>query len=291
MNRTELQDYVTGLIVTELESGNVPWHKGWRSSGLMPSNLVSKKAYRGINALILAIVGSEYSSPYWLTYKQASDLGGSVRKGEKGVHITYYAKIAKKAEEGQDPKEVGSFSLLRGYVVFNTDQCDGITIPEISPLAPVTPLEAVDSLMTGWDCPPVNYRAQDRAYYSPSDDEITLPLVDQFESPLEHAYTLAHELTHSTGHESRCNRWANPEDKPSRFGCESYAKEELVAEIGACMLLTMLGVEVDIKNSGAYIKSWLKALKDDRTLIFSASAKANQATTLIMGEVKEEVSA
>lgn len=294
MNRTDLQDQITGLIIDQLEQGTVPWHKGWRVSGVQHSNLISKKSYRGINALILSIVGSEYSSPYWLTYKQASDLGGSVRKGEKGTHITYYAKIAKKAKEDQDPKEVkGSFALLRDYVVFNTDQCDGITVPEIIKDEPVLALDAIDQLLDGevWNCPEVRYVGQDRAYYSPSADQITLPLVEQFESPQEHAYTLAHELTHSTGHESRCNRWSNPEDKPSRFGCESYAKEELVAEIGACMLLTMIGVEVDIKNSGAYIKSWLGALKDDRTLLFSASAKANQACTLIMGEVKEEVSA
>ena len=290
MNKADLQDYITGIIVKELESGSVPWHKGWNSHGLMASNLVSRKAYQGINALVLSIVGGSYSSPYWLTYKQAQDLGGSVKLGEKGTHITYYSKITKK---DKDTEEVlGSFSLLKGYVVFNADQCEGISVPTIETRDPVEVIPALEGILSSYkNRPEIYYKEQDRAYYSPSADSITLPSLAQFESAQEHAYTLAHELTHSTGHESRCNRWSKEEEKPSRFGCESYAKEELVAEIGACMLLTMAGVEIDIKNSGAYIKSWLSALKDDRTLIFSAAAKANQATTLIMGEVKEEVSA
>jgi len=290
MNKAELQEYITGLIIKELESGSVPWHKGWNSHGLMASNLVSKKAYQGINALVLSIVGAGYSSPYWLTYKQAEQLGGNVKKGEKGTHITYYSKVVKKDKESGEIE--GSFALLKGYVVFNADQCEGITVPTIEKHEPVEVIPALDGILSSYkNRPEIFYKEQDRAYYSPSADTITLPSLAQFESAQEHAYTLAHELTHSTGHESRCNRWSKEEEKPSRFGCESYAKEELVAEIGACLLLTMAGVELDIKNSGAYIKSWLKSLRDDKTLIFSAAAKANQATSLIFGEVKEEVMA
>ena len=290
MNKVELQEHITGLIIKELEQGNVPWHKGWNSHGLMASNLISKKPYQGINALVLSIVGGEYSSPYWLTYKQAQQLGGSVKLGEKGTHITYYSKVVKKDKDTEEL--LGSFALLKGYVVFNAEQCEGITVPEISKGEPVEIIPALDGILAKYpNRPEIYYKEQDRAYYSPSADTITLPSLAQFESAQEHAYTLAHELTHSTGHESRCNRWSKEEEKPSRFGCESYAKEELIAEIGACMLLTMAGVEIDIKNSGAYIKNWLSALKDDKTLIFSAAAKANQATTLIFGEIKEEVMA
>ena len=290
MNKAELQEYITGLIIKELESGSVPWHKGWNSHGLMASNLISGKAYQGINALVLSIVGSNYSSPYWLTFKQAQQLGGSVKLGEKGTHITYYSKVTKK---DKDTEEVtGSFSLLKGYVVFNADQCEGIKVPTIEKRDPVEVIPALDSILASYkNRPEIFYKEQDRAYYSPSADTITLPSLAQFESAAEHAYTLAHEIIHSTGHESRCNRWSKEEEKPSRFGCESYAKEELVAEIGACLLLTMAGVEVDIKNSGAYIKNWLSALRDDKTLIFSAAAKASAGAGIILGEVKEEVMA
>lgn len=290
MNKVELQEHITGLIIKELEQGDVPWHKGWNSHGVMASNLITRKPYQGINALVLSIVGAQYSSPYWLTYKQAQQLGGSVKLGEKGTHITYYSKVVKKDKDTEEL--LGSFALLKGYVVFNAEQCEGITVPEIIKGEPVEIIPALDGILAKYpNRPEIYYKEQDRAYYSPSADTITLPSLAQFESAQEHAYTLAHELTHSTGHESRCNRWSKEEDKPSRFGCESYAKEELIAEIGACMLLTMAGVEIDIKNSGAYIKNWLSALRNDHTLIFSAAAKANQATSLILGEVKEEVMA
>ena len=290
MNKVELQEHITGLIIAELEQGNVPWHKGWNSHGVMASNLISKKPYQGINALVLSIVGARYSSPYWLTYKQAQGLGGSVKAGEKGTHITYYSKVVKKDKDTEDI--LGSFALLKGYVVFNAEQCEGITVPEIIKGEPVEVIPALDGILASYpNRPEVYYKEQDRAYYDPTADSITLPSLAQFESAQEHAYTMAHELVHSTGHESRLDRWSKVEDKPSRFGCESYAKEELVAEIGSCMVLTMAGVDINIPNSGAYIKSWLKALKDDKTLIFSAAAKANAATSLIMGEVKEEVSA
>ena len=290
MNKAELQQHITDLIIAELEQGNVPWHKGWSSHGVMASNLISRKPYQGINALVLSIVGANYSSPYWLTYKQAQGLGGNVKQGEKGTHITYYSKVTKKDKDTEEL--LGSFALLKGYVVFNADQCEGITVPEIIKGEPIDVIPALEGILASYpNRPEIYYKEQDRAFYSPSADTITLPSLAQFESAQEHAYTLAHELTHSTGHESRCNRWSKEEEKPSRFGCASYAREELVAEIGACMLLTMAGVELNVPNSGAYIKSWLKALNDDRTLIFSAAAKANAATTLIMGEVREDVSA
>lgn len=291
MNKSELQDHITSLIVAELEKGTVPWHKGWRTAGLLPSNLISGKAYRGINALVLSIVGANYSSPYWLTYKQAQQLGGSVKLGEKGTHITYYSKVIKKDKDTEDI--LGSFGLLKGYVVFNADQCEGIQVPVSAELneEPVEILPALESIKSGWNCPPIYYREVTTPFYSPTEDSITLPTLEQFESAQEHAYTLAHEIIHSTGHQSRCDRWSKAEDKASQFGCKSYAREELVAEIGACMVLTMAGIEIDIKNSGAYIKSWLKALNDDSTLIFKAAAKASSATSYILGEVKEEAMA
>lgn len=292
MNRTELQEHVTGLIIAQLEQGNVPWSKGWSSHGFMASNLVSGKSYRGINALILSMLGEEYEHGLWLTYKQAQALGGQVIKGSKGTHIVYYSPITKKDDLGEISAK---FSLMKSYTVFNIAQCEGITIPAkyLVQGEPVEILPAIEAMKAGYmNCPPVYYKEQDRAYYSPSEDSITLPSLAQFTSASEHAYTLAHELVHSTGHESRCNRWDDEADKPTKGHKDSYAREELVAELGACMLLSSLGLEVDIVNSGAYIKSWLSALKNDTTLIFSASGKASKAIECILGaEVREEVSA
>ena len=292
MKKAEIQEQVTDLIIKELESGKAPWRKGWNAHGYMPTNIISGQPYKGINSLILSIVGRKYSRGLWLTYKQAEQLGGTVAKGEKGTHIVYYSKVTK---VDKDTLEKSDFALMRSYVVFNLDQCINVKTPAkyLTTREPVTPLQATETILKGYEnAPTVYYAEQESAYYSPSADSITLPSLAQFESPAEHAYTLAHELTHSTGHESRLNRWKDETDKPSRFGCESYAKEELIAELGACMLLSAAGVEIDIPNSGAYIKNWLSALKDDKTLIFTASAKASKAMDHILGtKVQEEVSA
>jgi antirestriction protein ArdC len=292
MNKSEIQQQVTDLIIKELENGNAPWRKGWNAHGYLPSNIVSGKEYSGINSLILSIVGRSYSRGLWLTYKQAQQLGGSVMEGQKGVHVVYYSKVKAKDKETQEER---SFALMRNYVVFNVDQCVNVKIPSkyLIEREPVSPIAATDDMLKSYvNGPTVYYKEQAGAYYSPVEDSITLPSLAQFESAQEHAYTLAHELVHSTGHESRLNRWDKAEEKPSRFGCESYAKEELVAELGACMTLSALGVEVDIPNSGAYIKNWLGALKDDKSLIFTASAKASKAMMRVLGtKVEEEVAA
>ena len=283
MNKDEIHDTVTRLIVEELESGNVPWRKGWNAHGFMPTSMTTGKPYTGINSLILAVMANrkKYERGLWLTYKQAAALGGQVKKGEKGTHIVYY-----KMQDTIDKLtgETITYPLMRSYVVFNLAQCENVEIPKkyLVKQEPVEVLPALEGIINGYaNAPTIYYAEQGSAYYDPAADSITLPSLAQFVSAEEHAYTLCHELTHSTGHKSRLDRWSEAE-KPSRFGCEGYAREELVAELGACMLLSAAGLSVDIPNSGAYIKNWLKALKDDKSLIFKASAKASKAMKHIM---------
>lgn len=291
-NQAELKDRVTALLIAELESGKAPWRKGW-NGGMAPTSLATGNPYQGVNSLILSIVGEQYSRPLWLTFKQAQALGGSVKRGEKSTGVVYASKVTKEdKEEGTS----ASFFLYKGFNVFNVDQCEGITIPakyEIRESDPVQPLDAMNSLWDGYtNRPEMFYSEQGRAFYTPARDSITLPTLAQFKSAEEHAYTFAHEMIHSTGHESRLNRWSDKEDKPSAFGCESYAKEELIAELGACMMLASAGVDFDIPNSAAYLRSWIKALNDDKSLIFKASSKAQAAANHITGAtVREEVAA
>lgn len=285
MSKAEIQEQVTNLIISELENGNAPWRKGWATGGIMPTNMVGGNEYQGINAMILSILGAQYARPLWMTYKQATALGGYVKQGEKGVHVIYYNMLTK--DDGQG--NVSRIPLMRSYTVFNVEQCANVTIPAKynQTREPVTPLEATKSILDKYTSKPtVYYAEQSRAFYSPITDSITLPSLNQFDNPQEHAYTLTHELVHSTGHKSRLDRWSN--GNAGVFGCENYAKEELIAELGSCMLLSAEGVELDIPNSGAYIKGWLKALKDDKSLIFTAATKASQAAQYIQG-VREEV--
>jgi antirestriction protein ArdC len=284
MNKEEIHDEVTRLIIEELESGNVPWRKGWNAHGYLPTSMTTGKPYTGINSLILSVVANrrKYSRGLWLTYKQAVTLGGQVIKGQKGTHIVYYKMFnGKDKVTGEDI----TFPVMKSYVVFNLDQCENIKVPDkyLVKSEPVEVLPALEGIVAGYkNAPSIYYAEQGSAFYNPADDSITLPSLAQFETAEEHAYTLCHELTHSTGHSSRLDRWSAEADKPSKFGCESYAKEELVAELGACMILSAAGLSVDIPNSGAYIKNWLKALKDDKSLIFKASAKASKAMQHIM---------
>jgi antirestriction protein ArdC len=292
MNQAEIKDMVTGLIMAELESGNAPWRKGWATAGYVPTSLQTGKPYQGINTLLLSIAGMDYTRPLWITFNQAKKLGGSVKKGEKATKVVFMSRIDKKVPEGDPAK---SFFMYKLDSVFNIDQTEGVELPSkyLDTREPVTPLEGINAIWEGYaNRPTLYYREQAGAFYSPSADSITLPALKQFDSASEHAYTFAHEMIHSTGHESRVNRWKDSADKPSAFGCESYAKEELVAELGSCMLLSTAGIEFDLPNSGAYVKNWLTALKNDTSLIFKASAKAQQAVACITGaEVKEEVSA
>jgi antirestriction protein ArdC len=286
-----IKEDITALLVKALEEGNAPWRKGW-VGGMAPTSLATGKGYQGINSLILSLLGEGYTHPLWLTFKQAQALGGSVKKGEKSVRVVYAAQKSIETPEGEKDQ---SFFFYKWFNVFNVDQCEGIDIPaKFLPTGEIVePLDAINSIWNGYaNRPEMFYSEQGRAFYSPTADSITLPTLAQFKSAEEHAYTFAHEMIHSTGHESRANRWSTKEDKPSAFGCESYAKEELIAEVGACMLLANAGVQFDIPNSAAYLRSWIKALNDDKSLIFKASAKAQAAANYITGvKVQEEVNA
>jgi antirestriction protein ArdC len=223
----------------------------------------------------------EYTQNLWVTFKQAKALGGSVRKGEKSTSVIFWTKVTK--EEAEDEK---MFMVARAYHVFNVAQCEGVKIPEkflTSEEITWTPSEGLERIVAGYaGGPEINHREQARAFYDPAVDKITLPPKSAFDSETGYAETLLHELTHSTGHESRLNRFTG-EDKPAFFGSEPYAREELVAELGAMMLMSEAGIEPVIGNAAAYIDSWLKALKDDKNLIIQAAQRAAKATDHILG--------
>jgi hypothetical protein len=290
----ELTERINALVITQLENGLVPWRKPWNTAGFMPTSLTTNKEYRGINALILAICGGEYERPLWVTYKQAQALGGNVRKGEKSLPVVYWSRFVKENPEGEIVK-AGAF--MKYYSVFNVAQCEGIDIPAQYDVKrePVATLPALDAIVASYvDRPEIFYKEQGRAFYAPGRDSITLPPVAAFDSPESHAYTLCHEMIHSTGHQSRLNRFAEDET-PAHFGDANYAREELVADIGAQILLSENGISYDMENSASYIAGWLKALKNDPSLIMSAAGKAQTAADRVQGKiyspVKEEVPA
>lgn len=287
MKRQELEATISQLVINQLEQGKVPWRKGWTSLGIAPTSLTTGKTYKGINTLILSIAGDSYSSPFWLTYLEATKRGGHVKRGEKATNIIKWSKYER---EDKASGEMVEGYFMRSYSVFNLEQCESVEAPEADSLIkrePVSVEAGVNTILDSYkDKPVIEHRASDRAFYVPAHDKITLPTLEQFNSSIDYSATLSHELIHSTGHKSRLDRHSERElDKPCHFGSENYAKEELVAELGAQFLMNGAGIDTssELTNSAAYIAGWLGALKNDSSLIVSAAGKAQKAADYILG--------
>jgi antirestriction protein ArdC len=269
-------EIVTGRILAELEKGQVPWRKPWRT--LPPANLISKKPYRGINVFLLALTG--YGSQYWLTYRQARALGGNVRKGEHGTKIVFWKFDTYETETADGESEERKSAFLRYYTVFNLEQTEGLKT--LLALPPAFPIESAEAIVKGMPNPPA-FEQDAQAAYIPSRDTVTMPSRTAFDSQTEYYSTLFHELTHSTGHAKRLAREGF--DTPQKFGSESYSREELIAEMGSAMLCGVAGIEQStLANSAAYLKTWIERLKSDSRLVVSAASAAQKAADYIRGE-------
>src|SRR6266849_5666945 len=255
---------VTEKIINLLEQGIVPWRRPWSATGL-PRNLVSKKPYRGVNLFLLS--ATKYVSPFWLTMKQANQLGGSVRKGEHSQIVVFWkvdqipnADSESDSEEHEADDKTRRRFVLRYYRVFNLEQCE---LPQavLDKLPKIEthqhdPIEAVEKIIAGMPNPPEIVRGGSKAFYSLLTDRITLPPRELFISAEEEAATETHELIHSSGSEKRLAREGICEAAP--FGSPVYSKEELTAELGAAYLCAEAGISnAVIANQAAYVAGWL----------------------------------
>lgn len=283
MAKANVYEIVTARIIAELEKGNIPWEKPWTGVRSGAFNRISKKPYSLLNQMLLQHSG-EYA-----TFKQWSELGGHVKKGEKSEIIVFW-KIFEAEETNPETgeKETKKIPLLRYYNVFHISQVEGV-----EPLAPeqlndeIEPIEEADKIITDYiNREHLNFTEckSNQAYYRPSDDSVVVPLKEQYKNINEYYSTTFHELTHSTGHKNRLNRLQT--GAVAAFGSETYSKEELVAEIGSASLMNIVGIETPktFKNSAAYIQSWLHVLRNDNKFIVSASSKAEKAVNYIIGE-------
>lgn len=276
---------ITDRIIQKLETGTVPWRKTWAETESGPGDhrsLASGKAYRGINSLITACSG--FSAPYWVTYKQALERGGQVKKGEKGTPIVFLGQ-GKRQVEGKEKDE--TFRFLRYYTVFNVEQCEGLEYPKTEPkVREFTPIESAQRIADNMPLRPKLQHVKQQAYYSPFLDYVNMPRPESFTSPEEYYSTLFHELGHSTGHESRLKRESL--QKVAGFGTHEYSKEELVAEMTAAFLCYESGIiDPTIDNSAAYISNWLKVLRNDPKFVVSAAAQAQKAADFILDRKPE----
>jgi antirestriction protein ArdC len=280
---SNVYEIITARIVHQLETGVAPWHKPWKARGkaALPRNLNSRCEYRGINLWIL--LSSGFTSPYWLTFKQARDLGGYIRKGEAGLPVVYWKFGIREVQDGDEIIEKPSV-LCRYYRVFNLEQCEGVPTPAEDAISnpEISQNEACDEVINGWTSKPNIQHAGDRASYCKGLDCIRIPRLQDFDSAEEYYSTLFHELTHSTGHPARLNRSTLMESE--LFGDEQYSREELVAEMGAAFLCGFTGIENrTINNSSSYLQSWLDVLKADSRMVLIAASQGQKAVVLILG--------
>ena len=282
-SRPSPAETITAAIVERLEAGTRPWVQPWTGASVSRPLRACGTPYQGINVLWLwmAAEAAGHTSPFWMTYKQAQLLGGQVRKGERGTLAIFY-RTYRSEEADEDEKAEGGRTrrVLKSFTVFNACQIDGLPgrfFPEPRPLPPATERDvALDAFFAAVPARIRHWGVE--AYYSPVLDQVSMPEPGLFRDLDHYRATLAHELSHWTGHESRLARQMG-----GRFGTEAYAMEELVAELSSAMLGAELGLPVDhLDHHASYLASWLKVLKADSRAILTVAAKAEEAASLLL---------
>jgi len=290
--RRDVAAEITSLIIQKLESGVLPWSRPWGLTGAGGRPLRHcGTPYTGINNLYLWAIGDArgYSARTWMTYRQAEELGGHVRRGEHGSHSVYFSSFSKTETDRVTGEEANkNIRFLRSYTVFNVEQIDGLPVYYYPVAAPPEPrVESVHrAAIDGFfDALPATVRhGGDQAFFSPIGDYIQMPHRTMFRSDDHYASTLGHEYVHYSGAQSRLNR-----EFGKKFGDQAYAFEELVASIGQCLICADLGLPGELHdNHASYIDHWLRILKGDSSAIIKAASKAEQAVAWLRDAADEE---
>lgn len=290
--KIDLYDKVTQSIINALEAGVRPWMRPWNGPegcGGLPVR-ANGQLYSGINVVLLwtAAEIKGFSNARWMTFNQAKELGGMVRKGEKATMIVYASRFVPKDEKARaerDGDKAREISMLKQYFVFNVEQIEGLPEdyygkPAKAPETTKAKLERLDHLEAYFAATKADVRhGGNQAFWSPGEDFIRLPDLDSFKDVESYYATKGHEFIHWTGAKSRLNR-----DYSTRFGSEAYAAEELVAEMGSAFLCAVLGITPEVREDHAqYLDHWLKVLRGDKRFIFTAASAAQKAVTFLNG--------
>lgn len=291
MSNEKVYEQVNERIIELLEKGVAPWRKPWKNEAgkiEVAKNFISKKPYRGCNFFMLNNMG--YESPYWLTFQQAKQKGGNIRKGEKGTIIIFWKALSINEQNDKGETLSKNIPFLKYSYVFNLAQCENLKVEEEKPVELIAhnPIESCESLLAKFPLgmPQVRHE-EDRAFYSPSRDYINMPKAGLFGKMEEYYQTLFHESVHATGHKDRLNRKTLTDFH--YFGDSNYSQEELVAEMGASYLSAFCGIDnMTIQNSASYLSNWISALRKDNKLILKAASQAQKAVDFLTGYKYEE---
>ena len=289
--RANLYDEVTRRIVAELEAGRIPWVQPWgRSGGTgpgLPRNALTARNYSGVNILILwgAVIEQGWPSQSWLTFKQAIEAGGAVRKGEHGTTVVYADRFVPEGEKARVEREGGdakAIPFLKRFTVFNVAQCEGLRPGLAADPTPLPERESVPVAEAVIAASGVDFRiGGDKAFYVPAHDFVQVPPQPAFFEQINYYRTCLHELTHATGHPSRLGR-----NLTTSFGSKDYAREELVAEMGSAFLCAALGIVPTVRHAD-YLASWLAVLREDNRAIFRAASAASKAADWLLSRHAE----
>lgn len=285
MANIDVYQTVTNRILEMLDKGEIPWNKPWHGGLEGAISYSTGKPYSLLNQFLLGKEGE------FLTFNQVKALGGKVKKGAKSYMVVFFKMFLSKEfkrtkdENGEEKmeEEEKRVPVLRYYYVFHIDDCEGIKSKlDKKPVCTLKPVEQAEKVISDYydreDCT-LEVKLSDRAYYSPIDDNVVIPQLDQYDSVEEYYSTAFHETVHSTGHSKRLNR-----DMSGHFGTQDYSKEELVAEMGAAFLLNHCQLDNPkvTKNNAAYVQGWARKLRSDKKFIVSAASKAERAVKYIL---------
>ncbi len=282
MTTKDIYSSITDKIIADLERGELTWRKPWSDANLGGNVMLPLRSndvpYSGINTIMLwsAAVEKGFTSPYWMTFKQAQTMKANVKKGEKGSIVVYADKIQKEETKEDGTSEVQMVPFMKQYVVFNASQIEGLPdafykLPERTIDNPEQRLGQIDNFFA---MTKANLKLGSKAAYYITSDHIEMPPFECFNDAYSYYSVLAHETTHWTRHPSRLNRDFNRK----KWGDEGYAKEELVAELGSCFLAANLGLSpIPREDHSAYIQNWLQVLKNDKKFIIFAASYAQKA--------------
>lgn len=292
--RASLYDEVTQRIVAELEQGCFPWVQPWSGAAAAPSlprNALTARCYSGVNILILwaAGVAGGYPTHSWLTFRQARTAGGCVRKGERGTCVVFADRFVPQAEQdraARDGEAAKAVPFLKRFTVFNVAQCDGLRPGLATDPAPLPHCEIAPAAEAVIDASRADFRMGGaHAFYAPGEDYVQVPPQSAFHDPINWHRTALHELTHWTGHKTRLAR-----DLSGVFGSATYAREELIAEMGAAFLCAALGIRPTVRHAD-YLGAWLAVLRADNRAIFRAAAAASRAADYLLVRDADESAA
>ena len=284
-SRETLYADVTSRIIAEMEAGRLPWVQPWDDAACgtgLPLNAATGRPYSGINILLLwgAVIQNGWPSQGWLTFRQALDAGGHVRKGEQGTTVVYADRFTPEAERERADREGGdarAIAFLKRFTVFNVAQCEGLPERHTRSAPPPPALQLIVEAEALIAACPADFRIGGaKAFYSPATDFVQMPPQPAFYDPINYYRTALHELGHWTGHASRLAR-----DQTGSFGSAAYAREELCAEMASAFLCASLGIVPTVRHSD-YVASWLDVLRADNRAIFRAASHASKAANYLL---------